>query len=165
MKKRYIFATTMLVVAIPALLLSGPVSAFKGGHCLEHGGHHVQYTKIVGMPFSGGMRGMIGMIDALDLTKEQQEKVWNIMDEKRTQRRTHMISMREGRKQIHEAVSQGSYDAAQIRKLADDQGAAMADLIVLHAHARAQIRSVLTPEQQAEFQTMHGQRRGGFVKH
>jgi protein CpxP len=165
MKKRNILITTMLVAAIPVLILSGPVSAFKGGHCLERGGLHQRLTGMGGMPFGGRMGGMLRMMDALDLTKEQREKIWNIMDEKRTQLRTYMISMHEGRKQVHEAAAEGDYDAAQVRKLADAQGKAMADLIVLRTSTRVEVQSVLTPEQQAKFKELRDQRRGKFLKH
>jgi len=37
MKKRHIIIIVMLVIAIPTLILSGPVSAFKGDHYLERG--------------------------------------------------------------------------------------------------------------------------------
>lgn len=37
MKKRHIIIIVMFVIAIPTLILSGPVSAFKADHCLERG--------------------------------------------------------------------------------------------------------------------------------
>ena len=165
MKKRHILIITILVAVIPALILSGPVSAFKGGRCLEHNGLHKQSTGMGGMPFGGRMGGMLRMMDTLNLTKEQREKIWSIMDEKHTQRRTYMISMYEGRKQIHEIAAEGSYDEAQVRKLADAQSKSMADLIVLHTQTQAQIQSILTPEQRVKFKALRDQQRSGFLEH
>lgn len=164
MKNRHILIITMLVIAIPTLILSGPVSAFKGGQCLDRGSLHKQSAGMGGMPFGGRMGGMLRMMDALDLTQEQREQIWSVMDEKRTQMRTYMVSTHEGRKQLHEAAAEGDYDAAQVRKLADAQGKAMADMIVLRTQTWAQIQSMLTPEQQAKFTELRNQRHSGFLK-
>lgn len=164
MQKNYIFIITMLVFMIPSLLFSGPVSALTEDHCLKRDSVREQYTGIQGMPFGGRMGGMLRMMDSLNLTKEQQENIWSIMDEKRRQMRSYMMSIHEGRKQIHE-VAAGSYDAAQVQKLADAQGKAMANLIVLRTHTRVKIQSILTPEQQLRFKELRNQRHSGLLEH
>jgi Spy/CpxP family protein refolding chaperone len=98
------------------------------------------------------------MADALDLTKEQRDKVRAIVDKSRPQTRELRDKLADNRKQLHTLVQQGSAKEADVRKLADTQGKLMADMIVQRTKVRNEIHAVLTPEQREKLQQRFEQR-------
>jgi Spy/CpxP family protein refolding chaperone len=89
---------------------------------------------------------MLHMLERLEVTDEQREKIWAVMDK--------------NRRALRQAMRAGPYDAALVRQLADRQGQLKADMIVLGAQGRQEIRALLTPEQQERFKEMKKHRRG-----
>ena len=69
--------------------------------------------------------------------------------------------MMQSRKALRAAVEADPFDAALVRQLADSQGRAMADMIVLRVQGRQEIKALLTSEQQARFKALQERRRGG----
>ncbi len=117
------------------LLTAGAVYA-GGGGCGGPGG------------FEGG-RGdkMMHMVQKLDLTKEQRQAIWAIMDEQRDKMRDKRDDMFELRKALKEATTSDNYDAVKVRQLADTKAKMMSDMIVERTETMNRIRKVLTAEQ------------------
>jgi Spy/CpxP family protein refolding chaperone len=103
---------------------------------------------------------MLHMLERLEVTDEQREKIWAVMDKNRPTMRQHMTEMAKNRRALRQAMRAGPYDAALVRQLADRQGQLKADMIVLGAQGRQEIRALLTPEQQERFKEMKKHRRG-----
>ncbi|MCU7871716.1 MAG: Spy/CpxP family protein refolding chaperone [Candidatus Thiodiazotropha sp. (ex Lucinoma borealis)] len=163
MKRRSVLIIAALVITLPTLVLMGQTFASQRDNCLGHGGFRNHPASMTGMPFGRRMKHMFRMMESLELSQAQRERVWSIQDDKHLQMRTHMASLFEGRKQLQETAING-YDETTVRKLADAQGKTMADLIVLRTQTRSRVRSVLTPEQQAKFSELRTSRRGKYLK-
>ena len=98
--------------------------------------------------FEGGRGGnMMRMVEQLDLTKEQRQAVWAIMDEQRNKMRDKRADMVDIRKALHEAATSANYDATKVRELADTKAKMMSDMMVERTETMNRIRKVLTAEQ------------------
>ena len=102
----------------------------------------------------------------LDLTDEQQDTVRALAQQFRSENQASFEQMRQVRRQLREATSEGQFDEALITELAQQQGALMAELLVSRERLRHEIFMQLTPEQQEEYSNLmnkarhRGQRRG-----
>ena len=148
--------TMLIVTAIAGGVTAGLAHAMppgSGESCL-HGGR--------GMGF--GHHGMDAdshvdrMAERLDLTKEQRDKVRAIVDKTRPQTRELRDKLSENRKQLQTLTQQGTAKESEIRKLADNQGKLIADMIVQRSKVQGEISAVLTPEQREKMQQRFEQR-------
>lgn len=148
--------TLMIVTAIAGSLAAGLAYAMPpggGGRCLDGGR---------GMGF--GYHGLDTdahvdrMAERLDLTKEQRDKVRAIVDKTRPQTRELRDKLSENRKQLQTLTQQGTAKESEIRKLADNQGKLIADMIVQRNKVQGEISAVLTPEQREKMQQRFEQR-------
>jgi len=140
----------LIATAIVGSVAAGLAYAMPSGsgeHCM-HGGR--------GMGF--GHRGMDSeshvdrMAERLELTKEQRDKVRAIVDKTRPQTRELRDKLSENRKQLQTLTQQGTAKEREIRKLADNQGKLIADMIVQRSKEKGEINAVLTPEQREKMQ-------------
>jgi Spy/CpxP family protein refolding chaperone len=157
MTKRSILSTTTAASLAGVLLLAGPALASPWGPCGGGEGHHG------GPPVSsplGREHGAGRLIWQLDLTKAQREQVRAVLDEGREKSYLYRTSLREGRATLRNAMRADDSDMAEVRKLAEAQGRALADLIVLRAETRDRIRAVLTPEQRTRLEALQSGRTG-----
>jgi Spy/CpxP family protein refolding chaperone len=92
------------------------------------------------------------MVERLDLTKEQRDKVRTIVDKARPQTRDLHDKLSENRKQLRALTQQGTVMEGDIRKLADSQGKLIANKIVQRSKLQAEVNAVLTPEQREKMQ-------------
>jgi Spy/CpxP family protein refolding chaperone len=148
--------TMLIVTAIAGGVAAGLAHAMppgSGESCL-HGGR--------GMGFSH--RGMDSeshvdrMAARLDLTTEQRDKVRAIVDKTRTQTRELRDQLSENRKQLQSLTQSGTAKESEIRKLADNQGKLIANMIVQRSKVQGEINAVLTPEQREKMQQRFGHR-------
>jgi Spy/CpxP family protein refolding chaperone len=150
----------LLLIAgvVSGVVATGLVHAMPGGERCMRGGHE--------MGKGHGRHGMDPearierMADALDLTQEQRSQMRGIVDKSRPQTREVRDRLRDSRKQLHALMQQDQAPEGEIRRLADSQGKAMADMIVLHTRVQADIRSLLTPEQRQKMQQRFGRQHG-----
>lgn len=148
-----------------ATVVSGAVAAGIA-HAMPGGGERCMRGGHEEMGMGVGRHGMDSearidrMTDALDLTKEQRGQVRSIVDKSRTPARELSDRMRDNRKQLHALMQQDKAADGEIRRLADIQGKAIADMIVLRTKVQTDIRSILTPEQRQKMQERFGQRHG-----
>ncbi len=154
--KKSIFITSVAGLLIGVLLLIGNASAFGRGPCQGFGGSQEGHSPMMGMPFKGPMGRMFRMAEKLELSKEQRDQIWNVMDENRREMRVHMESLYEGRKELGRIGSTAAYDELEARKLAEAQGKTLVEVIYLKSQAKNRIKGILTAEQQAKFAEMRG---------
>ena len=95
----------------------------------------------------GGPDGMMGVImQKLDLTDEQREKIETIIDENHAKASAARRAVEKARRGLEEAAASDANEAA-IRKAATALGNALGDEAVLKARTMKEIKAVLTPEQ------------------
>ena len=148
--------TLLIGTAIVGSVVAGLAYAMPPGYgesCMhgEHGmgsGHH-------GMDSDSQVDRMV---ERLDLTKEQRDKVRAIVDKSRPQTRELRDKFSENRKQLQTLTQLGTVKESEIRKLADIQGKLMADMIVQRSKVRGEVNAVLTPEQREKMQQQFGHR-------
>jgi periplasmic protein CpxP/Spy len=142
--------TLLIGTAIAGSVAAGLAYAMPpgDGESCMHGGR--------GMGF--GRHGMDSdsqvdrMVERLDLTKEQRDKVRAIVDKTRPQTRELRDKLSENRKQLQTLTQKGTAKESEIRKLADNQGKLMADMIMQRSKVQGEINAVLTPEQREKMQ-------------
>lgn len=126
-----------------AALLSGLVTAsafaYPGGGC---GGAH-------GLGRGDG-HAVERMAERLDLSADQRTSVRAIEDKYRPQLRTLRDKMTDSRKALREAAAQPAPDDARVRTLADAQGKAMADMIVVRTRMFGEMQQALSDEQRTK---------------
>ena len=117
-----------------------------------------------GMGEFGGRRGGPGMAmmfqRALDLTDEQKAKVKEITEASRTSIEPLAQQMRDGRKQLADLGTDGSFDQAKVEAIAAEQSALMGKMIVEKEKTKAQIFAILTDEQKAKAAQLKQDRAG-----
>ncbi|MDN0085099.1 Spy/CpxP family protein refolding chaperone [Crenobacter sp. SG2305] len=100
-----------------------------------------------GLGFGMSMRGMLPLHE-LNLSSAQQDKVFQLMHDAEPALYQKMKALRATRESLASAAGFSAYDPAQVRKLAEQQGRQMADLITFRSELRHKLYGLLTPEQQ-----------------
>ncbi|MBI4756194.1 MAG: Spy/CpxP family protein refolding chaperone [Betaproteobacteria bacterium] len=132
--------------------MAGPMGGGMGGPGCSYGGHgHGMHGDV-----DAGIDRMSGL---LDLSKEQRDAMRAIGDKHRPQLRELGDRLSDSRRQLRELAAKGTPDAAQVRPLAEAQGKAMADMMVLRTQMRAEMDKVLTDAQRDKLRQMR-ERRG-----
>jgi len=152
----------LLVAAVLAGGLGAmPLAHAQGGDELTGCGH--QHHRAAFGERGGPEMRMERMADRLDLTQEQRTAVRAIVDKNRPEMRALRDKMRDNGTQLRALTGQTKVDDKQVRALADAQGKAYADMIVLRARMRTDIGNVLTDQQRQQMQQMRGTRGPGAV--
>ncbi len=136
---------------------AGPGAMGFGGPGMGHGGYGMGYGRH-GFDSEARVDRMAAM---LDLTKEQRDKVRAIVDKSTPKTRELRDKIADNRTQLHALMQQDKPKDADIRKLADEKGKLVAEMIVQRTKVRSEIHAVLTPEQREKVQ-QRMQHRGRF---
>lgn len=139
------FGAGLLALSAATILQAGQI-----GSC-EPGARHAMFQSEHGRHASP-----MKMLRKLDLTEEQQDKVFELMHKQKPAMRDKMKEMRQARQAIHDAVMSEAYDAKQINQLADKQGKMVAEMIKMRTNNFNQIYSLLTPEQKIKAKELRG---------
>lgn len=146
--KKLIIASTLgaglLALSATTILQASPI-----GSC-EPGARHAMFQGK-----QGRHAGPMKMLRKLDLTEEQQDKVFELMHEQKPAMRDKMKEMRQARQAIHEVVLSDKYDPKQVSLLADKQGKLVAEMIKMRTKNFNQVYSMLTPEQKVKAREMN----------
>lgn len=148
----------LLAGVVSGVLAAGLVHAMPGGERCMRDAHAM--GKGYGRHAMDPEARIERMADALDLTQEQRSQMRGIVDKSRPQTREVRDRLRDSRKQLHALMQQDQAPEREIRRLADSQGKAMADMIVLHTKVQADIRALLTPQQRQKMQQRFGRQYG-----
>ncbi len=148
----------LVVMAITGAVGAGIAYAFPSGgaHGCRDGAHASAFKGHGG--YGDSDRMIEHMAARLDLSKEQRDAMFAIVDKARPQTRALRERLDETHKQLRALTQQGAPKEAEVRKLADAQGKAIADMIVLHAKVRTEIQGVLTDAQRQQLEQWRGQR-------
>ena len=151
------FFRTSLVSIVAALMAA---SAVVAAHPAGRGPH----GRPAGSPGAevapaGEGRFLERMFDRLDLDEAQRERMEAIAAEHRTEIRAAREQLRERRRALAELAHAETLDEAAIRAAGVELGAAEAETALLRGRHLERVRTVLTPEQWAEFERMREQRR------
>jgi protein CpxP len=95
----------------------------------------------------GGPEPMPPYLRGLDLTKEQQDKIFDIMHNQVPALRTKANEARQAHEELQRLSLSATFVEAKAKGLADTGARAMAELALLRARADQQIYRLLTPEQ------------------
>ena len=107
----------------------------------------------------GGPMGALGpmMLERLDLTTDQRDRVKQIVDSHRNDQQAIGKRMMAAHDALESAVTNGNFDEALIRTRAADVAAVEADETVLRARIYAEVLQILTSDQQAKLKTMQAE--------
>lgn len=86
-------------------------------------------------------------LNGLNLSEEQQDRVFNILHKQAPRQRDSMKLLNKSMTALHELARSGNYSDANAQSIARSIGQASADLALMHAQTERQIMEILTPEQ------------------
>jgi periplasmic protein CpxP/Spy len=141
------------VAAFAAVAVIG-LAAAAGGDFGRDGmgrfgmGGHMMHAHMGGMGF--GERGMSHVLDEIDATPEQEEKLWAIVDAARGEMRPMFRDLRDTREAVAEILAAPSIDRAAAEKLRSERVAAIDEASRKMTTALIDAAEVLTPEQRAK---------------
>ncbi len=141
-RKRIVVGLAALLVLV-GIAAVGQSLAGKGGHW--HRGDFLN-------------RRIAHLTRALNLTDAQQQQVKSLVDAQRPALKGLMQQMASQRAQMLAATQNGQFDAAKVQTLANQQGQALANLIVARQELQSRIYALLTPEQRTKFDQMQQRR-------
>jgi Spy/CpxP family protein refolding chaperone len=168
MKARHIISTiaALAILAAPTAVLAqggpkdgpGPHGPGPGGFFGGPGGDHLGFFE----------RGLPRMAEDLGLSDEQLEKIEGIVDATRPKVEDYAEQLRESRESFRAENSDlTKFDEPAFRAHALQQYQIQTELMVVVGKAKAEIFSILTPEQREQLEEMRGAfgqksfRRGG----
>lgn len=153
-------ARTLSALAMAAALVAAPLAASAspgmsgdGGprhHQKEKGGHGFFGHK-------GGDSGRFGKdhgMRALNLSQEQQDKIFKIRQDKAQAFYDQKKALRAARDSLRDVGRDGAFDEAKAKQASDALGQAQSRLALLRAQTHAEIQAVLTPEQREKMSQM-----------
>jgi len=148
----------LVVMAITGAVGAGLAYAFPSGgeHGCRDGAHSMSFAGHRG-GYGDSDRMIEHMASSLDLSKQQRDAMYAIVDKARPQTRELRDRLVETHKQLRALTQQGTPKESEVRKLADAQGKAIADMIVLRTRIRTEIRGVLTDAQRQQLDQWRGQ--------
>ena len=126
----------ILAVSLAGALLAAPVAVRAAGEGPE-----------AFRPGLAVLRSLRDGIHALDLSSEQKTRIREILRGRKHELREAHDRAFTAKQAVQDAIHQDTVDEALIRQRVQEAAEAAADVAVLHAHLRADVRAVLTAEQ------------------
>lgn len=133
----------LVVGGLALVAVAGAGAAIAGGGWGGHGG-----WRHGGPGF--GMGGIERILDEVDATAEQEEKLWAIVDGARSEVRPIMRGFRDAREQAVELLKAPTIDRAAVEKLRAERIAAIDQASQKMSAALVEAAEVFTPEQRAK---------------
>lgn len=150
-----VLASSIGLVTVVAAMPSGDgPGCGRSGHHMGHGRH-----------FGGYGSKLERLADHLNVTDEQRAAIRAITDDSRQQMAELRDEMRANRGQLKGLTRQTPLDEAAVRSVAVKQGDLKAEMIVMRARQRSEMKAILTDEQRAELGEIRERkhlRRGGY---
>lgn len=147
------------VVLIGGLLTSGLAAGTQMATASndERGGiRRGDHSRMPGPGMDDGNPLLERMTEQLNLTKDQQASVREILKKFEPKMRELMDKMRTSREALRKQTDDGKADDKQVQKLAQEQGQLMAETIVQRTRIDAEIQKVLTDAQRQKFKEIRG---------
>ncbi len=109
----------------------------------------------------GGQHGFAMGLHSLNLSDEQHDKVFELMQSQMRQQHEAMRAGRKAQEELSKLAREPGFDAAKAKPLADQLGQIQAQQLLRQAQAESQLRALLTPEQRKALDERAGQREHG----
>jgi len=148
---------TSLLVSSVGLVTIASAKSFGDGPGCGRSSHHAGQGRHEG----GKGRYLERLARRLNMTDEQRAEIETVLHGSREQMAELRDEMRTNRAQIRELVSQADFDETAVRGMADKQGDLKAEMIVLRARQRSEMKALLTDEQIAQLDEM---RKGKYFR-
>ena len=118
-------------------------------------------AKAMGFPgLDDGSMRLFKMAEELELTREQRDAIFKLIDDARPVLRENLFKLLDSRKELRELMKDDkTVDEKKLRTLTRAQGDAMAELMYKRLQLQSGIRGVLTAEQKAKLKDMRGKHR------
>jgi protein CpxP len=155
----------------------GPPDGERDRACGRMGPHdfHLMPPPGVGGPghfFGMGMGMGMGpewggpppFLAGLDLTDDQQDKVFSIVHAAAPAIREQAKALRKAHEALRELDTSAQYDESRAKSLADTAAKADSQLMLLRVHAEHEIYALLTPEQRKDLEERRQEHRHGPPK-
>lgn len=141
-RKKWLIAGGAVVLAVAGIGAAGAMSGGDGmgRYIMNAGMHH-------GGHFAG--RGLGRVLDSIDATAEQEERIWTIIDDARAELRPMMRDFRDARESLVEILAASSVDRDAAETLRAERIAAIDEASKKMTAAALEAAEVLTPEQRA----------------
>jgi len=150
MRKKIIIGLTAAVIGA-GTLAAGVASADRGWGDHERCDGKGKYEQMSRHMGERAEKRMEYLAEELNLTQQQQDQVEDMFDQHRSDMRKQMRSMRDFRKQMRDLdVGAADYDQ-QVETIVKQAQTKAAQLIRDKAQQKKELYSLLTPEQQAQF--------------
>lgn len=145
---------SLLAGSLFAAGTTGIVQARPDGECMngdrmERTAYHRDHKD--GAPFGHLLR-------RLDLSEAQQREVTRILEEGRDAAQQQHQALRDNRKALHDLATTSAYDPQRVRALAEAQAQLQAEMIIARTATLHRVHLLLTPDQQAQWDTLREQR-------
>jgi Spy/CpxP family protein refolding chaperone len=92
----------------------------------------------------------------LELSDEQKVRAKQILEESKTRLKPLMKTMKEGRADVTQLGTDGTFDEARVNEIADSRAETIKRLFIEKERAKAQLFAVLTPEQREKAKQIEG---------
>tara|TARA_R110002074_G_scaffold373069_3_gene548883 strand:+ start:36210 stop:36659 length:450 start_codon:yes stop_codon:yes gene_type:complete len=145
MKKRNVIISGILAASLLSMGVVGLAQACDGRDGPKRGHHGDKMMKVM---------------EKLDLSAEQQGAIQKIRDEQGSKMKSTRAAMQGIRKALHEQTQTETFNADEVRKLADAKARIVADMTVQRIETMYRIHKELTPEQIAKMKKMKEHRHG-----
>jgi len=145
MKLRNVLTVTVAI----ALILSGFTVASAKGFPGMHRRH--------GMGF--GMMGLKTFLE-LNLTKDQESQLLTIIDKYKNSQKESRDSLRVAQKNLFKLAHEEKFNEVELRKAFQKASSIREDLFISRAKMRAEMKTVLTPEQLEKLKKNRAERAG-----
>lgn len=152
---KQLLAISTLAITLPFASLS---YAEDGKHC-EKSGHHSSHR--TGHHAGAGHHGMAPHLRALNLTQDQQDKIFAIMHEQAPAKYAQHKQQRETMESLRTLAQADSFDEAKAQQLTDQLAQLEKEKAMSRLKTEAKITALLTPEQRQkarEFKMERGER-------
>jgi len=145
-----VLIATALIGGLAATAVQAMPSKYAGKHCGYDGHGHRSFDS---------EKRIDRMAKRLDLTPQQRDQVRAIVDKSRPALRVLRDKMHDNRKATRALMQQDNAREADIRKLANERGKLVSEMIVLRTRMQQDIRGVLTAEQRDKLKQHYEHRR------
>ena len=154
------------LLAISALAIALPFSASSyaesGKHCNHHdnkAGHGYKHSG------HSGKTGMPHHFKSLNLTQDQQDKIFAIMHEQAPEKYAQHKQQRETMEALRVLAQADKFDEAKAQQLSEQLGKLEKDKALNRIKTQAKINALLTPEQRQKAREFKHSERGGHDMH
>lgn len=138
---------TLSALALAAFIAAPLAASAAPGHQADGARHHQKADQHRG-GHHGGMKHSDRWLRGLNLTQAQQDQIFKIRLDQQQAIYDQKKALRTAAKTLRDLGKASSFDQDKAKQAAQELGQAQSQLFLMRAQSMAEIRAVLTPEQQ-----------------